>query len=89
MKRIGLGATVLALCGTCLVGCKAAQPQSFDQALEFFRAANAEAAKYGVAATADVELGPFGVGQETRFYLDHGVRLRIHLQGDADATVAE
>ena len=74
----------LAVSGCLLTGCKAAGPQSFEDAMQLVDKAREVAKEQGVAWSAEVEFaGKPNVYEHVSFGVDTGLSVRLRFQGNA------
>ena len=81
MKRLMLCVGLLAVCG-----CQAAGPKSLDDLMKVVQEVEKIAERQGTAWSVDAEwTGDASAGEQVRFYLDTGLAVKVHVQGNAAA----
>jgi len=82
MKRLCVCFALL-VCPACLMGCKAGQPKSFDEAMVLIDKVQTIAEKHNLSWSGDLDWnGRAEVYWGTQAGLDSGVAVKIHLQGN-------
>ena len=82
MKRLLCACFCLLLAG----GCATSGPQNFEDTMQLLDRVDQVAKENGVAYGATLRWnGRPSLGQKTDFYLDSGLSVEIHLQGNAAA----
>jgi hypothetical protein len=77
---VGFIALMLFLLG----GCQSVQPKNFDEAMALIDKAATVARAQGIAYSADLRFnGPIAAGLRHEVYLDTGIFLGLHFQGNA------
>jgi hypothetical protein len=82
-KRMLVGLAAVTL-GGCLMGCKAAKVENFNDAMAFVDKAMAVAHQTNSRVRVDLDWdGRLGAGETTEFFLNSGIRARATFEADA------